>query len=182
MAQAHHQASYAPGDRVWVPDEDDAWIIGTIVSYSAAKAEVRTDKGAKSFGNKDPNYSRLEICGSHTENNIENLVDLDELSEGAILHHVRKRFTAKNIYTFVGAILVAVNPFEGLPIYGPADIRRASDTSQPRPHVFVTGAVAYQQLQANMKNQSVLIRLHIQSRATSTIFTKIISLSLSSFD
>jgi myosin heavy subunit len=82
---------------------------------------------------------------------------LDELSEGAILHHVRKRFVNKTIYTNVGAILVAVNPFENLPIYGPADIKRCSDLMNPNPHVFVTGAVAYQQLQQNRKNQSVLI-------------------------
>lgn len=39
--------------------------------------------------------SKLEPCGNHLEDNVENLVDLDELSEGAILHHVRTRFVKK---------------------------------------------------------------------------------------
>ena len=107
---------------------------------------------------KSAEYSKLELCGSHIDDNIDNLVDLDELSEGAILHHTRKRFASKLIYTFVGAILVAVNPFENLPIYGAEDVRRANDLTNPRPHVFSTGALAYLQLQTNRKNQSVLIR------------------------
>ena len=45
--------------------------------------------------------SSLDICGSHLELEIENLVDLDELSEGAILFHVRKRFKKKVIVVIV---------------------------------------------------------------------------------
>jgi myosin V len=88
---------------------------------------------------------------------VENLVDLDELSEGAILHHVRKRFKKHQIYTHVGAILVAVNPFERLDIYGPNDLQKALNHVTPYPHVYVTAATAYRQLQSNMKDQSVLI-------------------------
>ena len=73
------------------------------------------------------------------------------------MHHVRKRFARGLIYTHVGAILVAVNPFERLPIYGEDTIARAQDTSNIFPHVFVTAAVAYSQVQTNRKNQSVLI-------------------------
>jgi myosin heavy subunit len=79
------------------------------------------------------------------------------LTQGAILHHVRKRFTRGLIYTHVGAILVAVNPFERLPIYGEDTIRQAQDLTHSFPHVYVSAAVAYAQVQASGKNQSVLI-------------------------
>ena len=151
-------AAFTAGDRVWVPDETDAWLVGSIVSCSDGKIDLRTTKGNKSYVKKDADYAKIEPCGSHIDDNVDNLVDLDELSEGAILHHVRKRFTNQLIYTHVGAILVAVNPFERLDIYGPDDIRKAQAHTQPFPHVFITGAVAYAQLQANQKNQSVLIR------------------------
>lgn len=61
------------------------------------------------------------------------------------------------IYTHVGAILVAVNPFERLNIYGPSDISKASNVVNSYPHVFITASTAYQQLRNNLKNQSVLI-------------------------
>eukprot|EP00605_Chrysophyceae_sp_TOSAG23-4_P002422 GSChrysophyteH1.ASY1.ANO1.2681.1 assembled CDS len=80
-----------------------------------------------------------------------------KLVEGAILHHVKKRFAKRKIYTHVGPILVAVNPFERLPIYEDKDVRQAKSHAQPYPHIFVTAAVAYRQLAENSKSQSCLI-------------------------
>lgn len=148
--------SYVVGDRFWIPDEDNAWLVGTLKAGSATVLEFNTDKGIKKVKVSDLKL-KLDGCGSHIDDNVENLVDLDELSEGAILHHTRLRFQKKVIYTHVGSILVAVNPFESLPIYGERDVRRAVEASQPYPHVFVTAATAYQQLKNNLKNQSVLI-------------------------
>jgi myosin V len=148
--------SYVVGDRFWFPDEEDAWIVATLKSGNESVLEFNTDKGIKKIKTSDLKV-KLEGCGSHIDDNVENLVDLDELSEGAILHHTRLRFKKKIIYTHVGSILVAVNPFESLPIYGDRDIRRAVEATQSYPHVFVTAATAYQQLKNNLKNQSVLI-------------------------
>ena len=148
--------SYVVGDRFWIPDEAEAWLVGTLKAGNSSVLEFTTEKGVKKIKVSDLKI-RLEGCGSHIDDNVENLVDLDELSEGAILHHTRLRFQKKIIYTHVGSILVAVNPFENLSIYGERDIRRAVEATQSYPHVFVTAATAYQQLKNNMKNQSVLI-------------------------
>ena len=43
---------------------------------------------------------------------------LIHISEATILDNLRARYKAKAIYTFTGSILIAVNPFELLPIYG----------------------------------------------------------------
>lgn len=147
--------NYSRGDRLWIPDEEHAWLLGILKESSKNLLEFTTDKGIKKLIND--NKLKLDLCGSHIDDNIENLVDLDELSEGAILHHIRLRFSKKLIYTFVGSILVAVNPFEQLNIYSDRDIRRANESLQIFPHVFVTASIAYQQCKNNMKNQSVLI-------------------------
>ena len=92
---------YSVGDRIWVPHDEDAWLAARIEKVLDSAIEVSTERGPVSV--KPPSYpSRYEPCGSHIGDNVENLVDLDELSEGAILHHVRKRFKKKNIYTYVG--------------------------------------------------------------------------------
>ena len=148
-------SALSKGDRVWVAHPEDAWIVGRINTINAKAAEVSTDK--RGIIKVDLSTSALEPCGDHVDHDIDNLVDLDELSEGAILHHVRKRFTKKVIYTYVGPILVAVNPFEKLPIYEAVDIRQAKSHVQVYPHIFITAAVAFRQLDENKKSQSCLI-------------------------
>jgi myosin heavy subunit len=152
-------STFSVGDRVWTPDEKKAWFIGLVSTVDEkGNYQIRSQEGevVKVKKNSD-SYKKLELCGSHIDLDVENLVDLDELSEGAILHHVRRRFINKNIYTHVGSILVAVNPFEYLPIYTKSEINRAYTTTTPYPHVFITAAGAYSQLCENSKNQSVLI-------------------------
>lgn len=47
---------------------------------------------------------------------------LDALHEGLILHNLRQRFLKDEIYTSIGGILIAVNPFKRLPLYGSSRI------------------------------------------------------------
>lgn len=140
---------------MWLPHEQHAWLSGRIKKMDALYAYIDTDVGEIKV--KVTEANKLEQCGSHIDDAVENLVDLDELSEGAILHHARKRYKNQSIYTLVGAILVAVNPFERLDIYGESDIKLASNPAISKPHVFVTAFNSYQQLRINLKNQAVLI-------------------------
>ena len=43
---------------------------------------------------------------------VDNMVVLKDLNDASILHNLRLRFKADKIYTNVGTILVAVNPFK----------------------------------------------------------------------
>lgn len=149
-------SQYLVGDRFWVEDGQHAWVAGTVKEVNPNHVEFLTDFGNVKVKTKDLK-AKLEVCGSHLDANVENLVDLDELSEGAILHHVRNRFRKNIIYTHVGSILVAVNPFQNLAIYSPNDVKKAYAATQPYPHVFITAAAAYQQLRNERINQSVLI-------------------------
>ncbi|NWR37632.1 MYO16 protein, partial [Tachuris rubrigastra] len=46
------------------------------------------------------------------------LAALSELDEAALLSGLRERFLSQHIYTDIGDILIAVNPFQPLPLYG----------------------------------------------------------------
>ena len=88
-------------------------------------------------------------------------MDLESFSEGVILHQCGKRYESGKIYTFVGTILVAVNPFKRLDIYGPEVIekfRHASTSSEAiEPHVYAISSLALQHLKSDRMSQSVLI-------------------------
>lgn len=77
---------------------------------------------------------------------ISNLIGLSNLSENALLHNLRIRFTNDDIYTFVSSILIAVNPFRQLPLYGVEILERyksTPDKSNLPPHIFSIADNAY---------------------------------------
>uniref|UniRef100_A0A8C4WNQ9 Myosin motor domain-containing protein n=1 Tax=Eptatretus burgeri TaxID=7764 RepID=A0A8C4WNQ9_EPTBU len=89
----------------------------------------------------------------------DDLSSLSELTEAGLLYEVQKRFGNDQIYTYVGDILLAVNPFKELQIYSAQVSRlyaegegRRSHPSLP-PHVF---ACAERAIQAAHHDQSPL--------------------------
>ncbi|OCU02869.1 myosin-IIIb [Xenopus laevis] len=88
---------------------------------------------------------------------------LADLNEKKLLEILRDRYREHRIYTYVGDILIAVNPFQDLPLYSP----EVSDKfgSQPLgslpPHIFAVADRAYNSLQGNpgklSQNQCVVI-------------------------
>lgn len=94
---------------------------------------------------------------------LPNLVDLESFSEGMILHQCKRRYLDNNIYTFVGVILVAMNPYKKLDIYGPRMIEKYrmsaayGDEATQQPHVYSVSSLALQKLKSQLKSQSVLI-------------------------
>lgn len=80
------------------------------------------------------------------DSTISNLIGLSNLSENALLHNLRIRFNSDEIYTFVSSILIAVNPFRQLPLYGVEILERyksTSDKSSLPPHIFSVADDAY---------------------------------------
>ncbi|XP_036068960.1 unconventional myosin-XV [Oryzias melastigma] len=52
------------------------------------------------------------------EDGVEDMTQLDEMHEVAVLLNVRKRFERELIYTYIGSILLSVNPYKMYNIYG----------------------------------------------------------------
>ncbi|XP_052367105.1 unconventional myosin-XV-like, partial [Oncorhynchus keta] len=52
------------------------------------------------------------------EDGVEDMTQLEELSEGSVLLNLNKRFEREIIYTYIGSILVSVNPYRMFNMYG----------------------------------------------------------------
>ena len=73
------------------------------------------------------------------------LCNLPDLNETTLLRNLASRFHNGNIYTYVGSILISVNPFKFYPIYNPKYVkmyqnRRLGDLP---PHIFAIADAAY---------------------------------------
>ena len=84
---------------------------------------------------------------------------LVELTHETVLSNVRRRYMADEIYTFTGAILLAMNPYSRLPMYEAATMRAYPDKSLGKapPHVFASGEEAYRKLRKERRSQSLVV-------------------------
>ena len=89
----------------------------------------------------------------------DNLTGLSELTQRTLLDAIKRRYKEDLIYTDVGDILVAVNPFCMLPIYGTtwSEPFCRPDLSGMIPHIHKTAARAYNAMVQAKKDQVCVI-------------------------
>lgn len=87
------------------------------------------------------------------------LCQLPDLSEQTLLNNLRARFYQEHIYTYVGSILIAVNPFKFLPIYNPKYVQLYQNRrlGELPPHIFAIADAAYQTLRNERRDQCIVI-------------------------
>ncbi|XP_005076505.1 unconventional myosin-Vb isoform X5 [Mesocricetus auratus] len=155
---------YTRYTRVWIPDPDEVW----------RSAELTKDykEGDKTLQLRLEDDTILEYPINVQNNQVpflrnpdilvgeNDLTALSHLHEPAVLHNLKVRFLESNhIYTYCGIVLVAINPYEQLPIYGQDVIYAYSgqNMGDMDPHIFAVAEEAYKQMARDEKNQSIIV-------------------------
>lgn len=125
------------GARVWISDTDgdDAWILCEVISRTATNLNVQTIasppkkftrprvQASRSDEAIELKYEGVELANTplsdaeKAEGKDSDMITLPHLHEPAILHAIGDRFDRGEIYTWTGPVLIAVNPFQRLPLY-----------------------------------------------------------------
>lgn len=98
---------------------------------------------------------------------VDDLLDLGDFNEGALLHNIRVRYFRDEIYTGIGGpILISINPYLAISgLYGDAKQKfyrdhgaalNSGDAKIP-PHLFSVGAASYMSMLKDSKDQSIII-------------------------
>ncbi|KAK0149076.1 Myosin-IIIb [Merluccius polli] len=89
----------------------------------------------------------------------DDLVNLEFLDEETIISHLQKRYNELQIYTYVGDILIALNPFQALSIYSPqfSKLYHGVKRVDNPPHIFAAADAAYQGMVTFCKDQCIII-------------------------
>uniref|UniRef100_A0A669DYZ5 Myosin IXA n=1 Tax=Oreochromis niloticus TaxID=8128 RepID=A0A669DYZ5_ORENI len=95
-----------------------------------------------------------ESQGDHAD-----LCCLPELNERTLLDNLRSRFRQEKIYTYVGSILIVINPFKFLPIYNPKYVKMYDNHTlgDLEPHIYAVADVAYHAMLQRQRNQCIVI-------------------------
>jgi len=121
--------------------------------------------------NKEPEKKTEPTDVSHMVNPKEldgapDLSMLVYLEMRHVLHNLHYRFCkmpSKNVYTSISTILVAINPYERLPIYGEDVINEFHEACKKgrlpsgRPHPYGVSARSYMRMIQRKCNQSVIV-------------------------
>lgn len=99
------------------------------------------------------------ISPEANEGRIEDMCRLEELSEQAMLSNLRARFSNKCIYTYIGSILISVNPYYYYSMYNPkyTTMYQGKALGELPPHIFAVADVAYHSMLGDRQNQTVII-------------------------
>jgi myosin protein heavy chain len=107
---------------------------------------------------------------------VEDIADLTFLNEASVVHNLRLRYGSGAIYvrglrtfinfstslfsqTYSGLFLVAINPYQSLPLYSDAIIQqyRNKRRDENPPHIFAVAERAWINMGEERENQSILI-------------------------
>uniref|UniRef100_A0A8C2FTI5 non-specific serine/threonine protein kinase n=1 Tax=Cyprinus carpio TaxID=7962 RepID=A0A8C2FTI5_CYPCA len=96
---------------------------------------------------------------SQTCDDVEDLATLEVLDDNTITEQLQRRYATEQIYTYVGDILIAVNPFQKTELYTPEHSKiyvGAKRTSNP-PHIYAVADIAYQSMVSHNTDQCIVI-------------------------
>lgn len=93
------------------------------------------------------------------EDRLDDLTSLSYLNDPAVLNTIQCRYNDDIIYTYSGLVLVSLNPYCDLGLYGDSLIQAYSGKSRGElePHLFAVAEDAFRSMQRDQKNQSIII-------------------------
>ncbi|ANM65821.1 P-loop containing nucleoside triphosphate hydrolases superfamily protein [Arabidopsis thaliana] len=153
---------------VWVEDPERAWIDGVVLNIKGEEAEIKTNDGRDVIANLSRLYPKDTEAPSE---GVEDMTRLSYLHEPAVLDNLATRYELNEIYTYTGNILIAVNPFQGLPHLYDAEVMekyKEAYFKELNPHVFAIGGIAYREMINEGRNKCILVSGESGSGKTET--------------
>ncbi|KAJ9594649.1 hypothetical protein L9F63_027368, partial [Diploptera punctata] len=169
------------GGYVWLkPDSSDEFDVPRGVKI------LKTEKNEIRIQDDDGEYlcdcrrndisADLVLKPMHTTSarGVEDMITLADLQEFTILRNLHFRYNHDLIYTYTGSILVAVNPYQVLPIYTSKEVNMYRDRKlgELPPHIFAIGDNSFSDMKRFQQDQCVVISG--ESGAGKTESTKLI--------
>nr|XP_045006124.1 unconventional myosin-VIIb isoform X2 [Jaculus jaculus] len=170
-------AAFRPGDHVWLDlpsiNKTSVAIGGIVKETQPGKVLVEDDEG-KEHWIRAEDLGALSPMHPNSVQGVDDMIRLGDLHEAGVVHNLLIRYQQHQIYTYTGSILVAVNPFQTLPLYTPEHVQLyyGRHVGELPPHVFAIANSCYFSMKKNKRDQCCVISG--ESGAGKTETTKLI--------
>lgn len=104
---------------------------------------------------------------TNDEEGVDDILKLTDFSEMSLVHSLRVRYERDEIYTYVGPILISINPYKSIPeLYSSANMMYYHQNKKDvttAPHLFALADIAFASMMANAgshthhQDQSIII-------------------------
>ncbi|XP_078448570.1 myosin-1-like [Wolffia australiana] len=137
----------------WCPLPNGEWSMGNVLASSDGESVLslqdETILRAKTEDLLPANPDILE--------GVDDLMQLSYLHEPSVLYNLKFRYSHDMIYTKAGPVLVAINPFKNVPLYGNDFIEAYRRKSLDDPHVYAIADTAIREMIRDEVSQSIII-------------------------
>uniref|UniRef100_A0A8C7EYY5 Osteoclast-stimulating factor 1 n=1 Tax=Oncorhynchus kisutch TaxID=8019 RepID=A0A8C7EYY5_ONCKI len=90
---------------------------------------------------------------------VDDMVLLSKINEDAITDNLKKRYMDDYIFTYIGSVLISVNPFKQLPYFTDREVELYQGAAQYEnpPHIYALADNMYRNMMIDCENQCVII-------------------------
>ncbi|GFS39645.1 P-loop containing nucleoside triphosphate hydrolases superfamily protein [Actinidia rufa] len=137
----------------WFQLPNGNWELGKILSTSGTESVISLLEGKVLKVNSES----LLAANPDILDGVDDLMQLSYLNEPSVLYNLHYRYNRDVIYTKAGPVLVAINPFKKVPLYGNNYIEAYKRKSTESPHVYAITDTAIREMIRDEVNQSIII-------------------------
>lgn len=148
------QADWTAKRLVWVPDETEGFVRGSVQSDHGDYFKIKLDSGKELNVPKDD----VQKMNPPKFDKVEDMAELTCLNEASVLHNLKDRYFSGLIYTYSGLFCVVVNPYRNLPIYTEKviELYKGKKRHEVPPHVFAITDTSYRSMLQDREDQAIL--------------------------
>ncbi|KAG7527129.1 unconventional myosin-VIIa-like [Solea senegalensis] len=146
------------GDWVWV-DSVIGVPIGARIKVTPSGQRLLVDDEGNERSLSQEQEASLQVMHPTSVEVVDDMIKLGDMTEAGLLRNLQLRHKQGIIYTYIGSVLVAVNPYQDFPIYSAEQVRlyHGQKLGELPPHIFAVAESCYFNMTRHLRNQCCII-------------------------